>query len=171
MNYFNRFVLPNAEDKNLFKTYSHLLGKIENIYSILNETDNFNKYTLAILNFYKTYKIITVDLLLVKVNMYKSFIHGRYNKSQRGDDRTFFTANKENITDIFVLFNNCYLEDKEEKEKLQEKAMALATKVYEQAAKERQQEENEDEKEDDKKETKKSKKKDDDVKEADIEEE
>ena len=116
VNYFNRFVLPNAEDKNLFKTYSHLLGKIENIYSILNETDNFNKYTLAILNFYKTYKIITVDLLLVKVNMYKSFIHGRYNKSQRGDDRTFFTANKENITDIFVLFNNCYLEDKEEKE-------------------------------------------------------
>ena len=62
-------------------------------------------------------------------------------------------------------------EIKEEKEKLQEKAMALATKVYEQAAKERQQEENEDEKEDDKKETKKSKKKDDDVKEADIEEE
>ena len=66
-------------------------------------------------------------------------------------------------------------EIKEEKEKLQEKAMALATKVYEQAAKERQQEESEDEKEDakkdDKKETKKSKKKDDDVKEADIEEE
>mgnify|MGYP004658031127 FL=1 len=62
-------------------------------------------------------------------------------------------------------------EIKEEKEKLQEKAMALATKVYEQAAKDRQQEENEDEKEDDKKETKKSKKKDDDVKEADIEEE
>ena len=57
------------------------------------------------------------------------------------------------------------------REKLQEKAMALATKVYEQAAKDRQQEENEDEKEDDKKETKKSKKKDDDVKEADIEEE
>ena len=114
--YFNRYVLPNAQDKNLFKTYSHLLGKIENIYSILNEVDNFNKYTLAILNFYKTYKIITVDLLLVKVNMYKSFIHGRYSKNTRCDDSNFFTANKENITDIFVLFNNCYLEDKEEKE-------------------------------------------------------
>ena len=55
---------------------------------------------------------------------------------------------------------------KKEKENLQEKAMALATKVYEQAAKERESS-SEDE---DEKETKKNKK-DDDVKEADIEEE
>ncbi|MBQ6323931.1 MAG: molecular chaperone DnaK [Bacilli bacterium] len=62
-------------------------------------------------------------------------------------------------------------EIREEKEKLQEKAMALATKVYEQAAKERQ-EEQEDEDEDKKeKKEKKSKKKKDDVEEADIEEE
>ena len=61
---------------------------------------------------------------------------------------------------------------KEEKEKLQEKAMALAAKVYEQAAKERQEESNEEEKEDKKeKKSKKNKKKDDDVEEADIEEE
>jgi len=59
---------------------------------------------------------------------------------------------------------------KEEKEKLQEKAMALATKVYEQAAKEKQAEEQDDD--DDKKSSKKDKKKkDDDVEEADIEEE
>ena len=57
---------------------------------------------------------------------------------------------------------------KEEKEKLQEKAMALAAKVYEQAAKERQDEETST---DDKKEKKSKKKKDDDVEEADIEEE
>ena len=52
---------------------------------------------------------------------------------------------------------------KSKKEKLQEKAMALATKVYEQAAKERQNESNntEEAKEEDKKE----------VKEADVEEE
>ena len=61
-------------------------------------------------------------------------------------------------------------EIKEEKEKLQEKAMALATKVYEQAAKERQ-EEQEDNAEDAEKESKKDKKKKDDVEEADIEEE
>lgn len=59
-------------------------------------------------------------------------------------------------------------EIKEEKEKLQEKAMALATKVYEQAAKERQTEENTSS--DEKEEKKSSKKKDDDVEEADIEE-
>ena len=59
-------------------------------------------------------------------------------------------------------------EIKEEKEKLQEKAMALATKVYEQAAKERQAESTDEEEKSDKK---KSKKKDDDVEEADIEEE
>ena len=61
---------------------------------------------------------------------------------------------------------------KEEKEKLQEKAMALASKVYEEAAKERQAQEDteeKDEKED--KKDKKKKKKDDDVEEADIEEE
>ena len=58
---------------------------------------------------------------------------------------------------------------KEEKEKLQEKAMALASKVYEEAAKERQQESSKDENED--KKDKKKKKKDDDVEEADIEEE
>ena len=60
---------------------------------------------------------------------------------------------------------------KEEKEKLQEKAMALASKVYEEAAKERQQEtsKDEDEEKEDKKD-KKKKKKDDDVEEADIEE-
>ena len=64
-------------------------------------------------------------------------------------------------------------EIKSEKEKLQEKAMALATKVYEEAAKKRQAEENEssnDEEQEEKKD-KKKKKKDDDVEEADIEEE
>ena len=55
---------------------------------------------------------------------------------------------------------------KKEKDALQEKAMALATKVYEQAAKENQTEEETDEP----KESKKNKN-DDDVKEADIEEE
>ena len=50
---------------------------------------------------------------------------------------------------------------KEEKEKVQEKAMALASKVYEQAAKERQTEESTEESDD---------KKDDKVEEADIEE-
>ena len=64
-------------------------------------------------------------------------------------------------------------EIKSKKEKLQEKTMALATKVYEQAAKERQTEEENTDDEDDKKSKKKSKKKDDedDVQEADIEEE
>ena len=57
---------------------------------------------------------------------------------------------------------------KKEKDKLQEKAMALATKVYEQASKEREQEEST--KEDEEKPRKKAKK-DDDVEEADIEEE
>ena len=61
-------------------------------------------------------------------------------------------------------------EIKKEKEKLQEKAMSLATKVYEQAAKEREQESNDD-KEDEEEKPKKKNKKDDDVKEADIEEE
>ena len=61
---------------------------------------------------------------------------------------------------------------KEEKEKLQEKAMALASKVYEEAAKERQQESSKDEEEEkEDKKDKKKKKKDDDVEEADIEEE
>ena len=61
---------------------------------------------------------------------------------------------------------------KKYKDKLQEKAMALATKVYEQAAKERQQEEPASEEGDDKKkDKKKTKKSDDDVQEADIEEE
>ena len=63
-------------------------------------------------------------------------------------------------------------EIKEEKEKLQEKAMTLATKVYENAAKERQAEADEsmtDEEVEEK--SKKKKKKDDDVEEADIEEE
>ena len=65
------------------------------------------------------------------------------------------------------------IEDIEKKkDKLQEKAMALATKVYEQAAKERQSESDKKDDEDDKKEkkSKKSKKSDDDVEEADIEE-
>ena len=64
-------------------------------------------------------------------------------------------------------------EIKEEKEKLQEKAMALATKVYEEAAKERQAEENSEEEEKEEKDSKKDKKKKkkDDVEEADIEEE
>ena len=61
-------------------------------------------------------------------------------------------------------------EIKKEKEKLQEKAMALATKVYEQAAKDREQASN-DEKEDEEEKPSKKNKKDDDVKEADIEEE
>ena len=59
---------------------------------------------------------------------------------------------------------------KKYKEKLQEKAMSLASKVYEQAAKEREQQENKEEKEE-KKDKKKDKKSDDDVQEADIEEE
>lgn len=59
---------------------------------------------------------------------------------------------------------------KKKKDKLQEKAMALATKVYEQAAKERQTEsDKKDDKNNDKEEDKKSKKSD-DVEEADIEE-
>ena len=68
-------------------------------------------------------------------------------------------------------------EIKEKKEKLQEKTMALATKVYEQAAKDRQaDEETTSADEDDDKKSKKSKKKskkneDDDVQEAEIEEE
>jgi len=65
-------------------------------------------------------------------------------------------------------------EIKEKKESLQEKAMKLATKVYEEAAKNRQAEETdekeEDEDEEDNKKDKKKKKKDDDVEEADIEE-
>ena len=61
-------------------------------------------------------------------------------------------------------------EIKKEKEKLQEKAMALASKVYEEAAKKRQSEESAtEEKEEAPKKSKK--KKDDDVEEADIEEE
>ena len=59
---------------------------------------------------------------------------------------------------------------KDKKEALQEKAMALATKVYENAAKERQEASEEDEEVEEKKD-KKKKKKDDDVQEADIEEE
>lgn len=68
-------------------------------------------------------------------------------------------------------------EIKEEKDKLQEKAMAMAAKVYEQAAKERQSEsddddsDDEEEKKDKKKSKKDKKKKHDDVEEADIEEE
>ena len=65
-------------------------------------------------------------------------------------------------------------EIKSEKEKLQEKAMSLATKVYEEAAKKRQAEENDSDNSDEEKEEKKDKKKkkkDDDVEEADIEEE
>ena len=62
-------------------------------------------------------------------------------------------------------------EIKEKKESLQEKAMKLATKVYEEAAKNRQAEETADEKdEDDEDDKKDKKKKDDDVEEADIEE-
>ena len=62
-------------------------------------------------------------------------------------------------------------EIKEEKEKLQEKAMALATKVYENAAKERQSEADETMSDDEAEEKSKTKKKkDDDVEEADIEE-
>ena len=61
---------------------------------------------------------------------------------------------------------------KEEKEKLQEKAMALSAKVYEEEAKKRQAEENESSSDDEEdKKDKKKKKKDDDVEEADIEEE
>ena len=58
----------------------------------------------------------------------------------------------------------------DKKDKLQEKAMELATKVYENAAKERQEAQEDEDDEDDKKD-KKSKKKKDDVQEADIEEE
>ena len=66
-------------------------------------------------------------------------------------------------------------EIKEATEKLKEKTMSLAAKVYEQAAKERQEESNDSEEDDDdnkkSKKSKKSKKDDDDVQEADIEEE
>ena len=58
---------------------------------------------------------------------------------------------------------------KEKKDALQEKAMALATKLYESAAKERQ-EEAEVEEDEEAKPKKKSKKKDDDVEEAEVEE-
>ena len=61
-------------------------------------------------------------------------------------------------------------EIKEEKDKLQEKAVSIASKVYEQAAKERQAEQENSNDEETTKEDKKSKK-DDDVEEADIEEE
>ena len=60
---------------------------------------------------------------------------------------------------------------KEEKEKLQEKAMALSAKVYEEEAKKRQAEESTTEDEPEEKKDKKKKKNDDDVEEADIEEE
>ena len=59
---------------------------------------------------------------------------------------------------------------KEKKDALQEKAMALATKVYEQAAKENQEAEEKDDDDDDDKKDKKKKKKKDDVEEADYEE-
>lgn len=62
-------------------------------------------------------------------------------------------------------------EIKSEKEKLQEKAMGLAAKVYEQAAKDRQKEEDNEEEKETKKEKKSKSKKADDVEEADIEEE
>ena len=63
---------------------------------------------------------------------------------------------------------------KEKKEELQEKTTKLATKVYEEAAKNRQAEAEDvkdDDDDDDKKDKKKKKKKDDDLEEADIEEE
>ena len=64
-------------------------------------------------------------------------------------------------------------EIKKEKEKLQEKAMAMSAKVYEEEAKKRQAEQEETEAEEDEKPAKKDKKKKkkDDVEEADIEEE
>ena len=64
-------------------------------------------------------------------------------------------------------------EIKKEKEKLQEKAMAMSAKVYEEEAKKRQAEQEESEDEEDEKPAKKDKKKKkkDDVEEADIEEE
>ncbi|MBQ8534564.1 MAG: molecular chaperone DnaK [Bacilli bacterium] len=64
-------------------------------------------------------------------------------------------------------------EIKKEKEKLQEKAMAMSAKVYEEEAKKRQTEQEESEDEEDEKPAKKDKKKKkkDDVEEADIEEE
>ena len=64
-------------------------------------------------------------------------------------------------------------EIKKEKEKLQEKAMAMSAKVYEEEAKKRQAEQEETEDEEDEKSAKKDKKKKkkDDVEEADIEEE
>ena len=64
-------------------------------------------------------------------------------------------------------------EIKKEKEKLQEKAMAMSAKVYEEEAKKRQAEQEESEDDEDEKPAKKDKKKKkkDDVEEADIEEE
>ncbi len=61
-------------------------------------------------------------------------------------------------------------EIKEKKDALQEKAMALATKVYEQAAKENQESEEKDDDDDDDDKKSKKKKKKDDVEEADYEE-
>ena len=61
-------------------------------------------------------------------------------------------------------------EIKEEKDKLQEKAVAIASKVYEQAAKERQAEQDNNTEDEEEPKNKKNKK-DDDVEEADIEEE
>ena len=60
-------------------------------------------------------------------------------------------------------------EIKEKKDALQEKAMALATKVYEQVSKEQEENDKDDDDDDDKKDKKKKKKKD-DVEEADYEE-
>ncbi len=69
------------------------------------------------------------------------------------------------IKDLKDALDKNDIEDiKSKKEKLQEKAMALATKVYEQAAKERQSEEQTDARED-------KNEKNDDIKEADVEEE
>ena len=63
-------------------------------------------------------------------------------------------------------------EIKKEKEKLQEKAMAMSAKVYEEEAKKRQAEQDDNNEEDEEEKTsKKDKKKKDDVEEADIEEE
>ena len=75
------------------------------------------------------------------------------------------------IKDLKEALEKDDIEDIEKKkDKLQEKAMALATKVYEQAAKERQSEsDKKEDKNNDKEEDKKSKKSD-DVEEADIEE-
>lgn len=115
--YISNCILPNNHSQKALKTYSHLLGKIENIYTILNDKENINKYALEIINFYKIYKVVTVDLLLVKVNFYRNFLNCKKNNNVFGGvGEGYLEKNKENVIEIFILSNNCIIDDDEEKE-------------------------------------------------------